>query len=615
MDKHVFRFRWKVSEVDLGEVELWAEAAIRRAALAGNNPGVYGKGKLTENAGLIVNVPDIDITDAFGRVIEVSSATTPTVDFSTDENSQPTNPPATETRWVLAVIEFLVNATNSQTDPVLGSPFDFHNLDSYKTRIVAGTSTVGTPVPPSVGNGIIIGGVVLSSGQSSIVQAELDSGEDDLLHNTKVMTRGALGKVDTAYMDSTLGDLSAVVTLQELLEIISTKFNDKADKVSGAVAGNFAGLDGTGNLTDSGIEPDDKADRVVPGTTNNIAVLNAIGNLVDGGQTIADIIALIDSSLVPPEAYDSTISGGYPTTFAGGAIQGGHSYRSTTNNPSFRAGAGLNVEDLLIALVDNPGPNTPTNDGDWMVAESNRDQATESTKGVAAVATVAEVNAGTDDNKFITALKLAGSALATAVGLNTAKVTNATHTGDVAGSGVLTIQNDKVGTQHLTHGGGDLVYGTAPGGTPELTKLATDQIADDQITLAKLNGGGSNLVFGTDGSGDPELALLQTEQVADDAVTTAKINNDAVIGKKINITSATLAGPNAVAAGVTATIALPSANSRIYFAWGYVPNEFLHTEFDITSDATTGGPDTLRIKNSDSGSQAAGDIELWYIEW
>lgn len=72
----------------------------------------------------------------------------------------------------------------------------------------------------------------------------------------------------------------------------------KADKVSPATAGHFAGLDSSGNLTDSGKKPGDfadkdhthagKADKVSPATAGHFAGLDANGNLTDSGKKPGD---------------------------------------------------------------------------------------------------------------------------------------------------------------------------------------------------------------------------------------------------------------------------------------------------------------------------------------
>ena len=75
----------------------------------------------------------------------------------------------------------------------------------------------------------------------------------------------------------------------------------KADKVKSATAGNFAGLDSSGNLTDSGKKPGDfaaanhthtdKADKVKSATAGNFAGLDSSGNITDSGKKPGDFAA------------------------------------------------------------------------------------------------------------------------------------------------------------------------------------------------------------------------------------------------------------------------------------------------------------------------------------
>ena len=72
----------------------------------------------------------------------------------------------------------------------------------------------------------------------------------------------------------------------------------KADKVSSATAGHFAGLDSSGNLTDSGKKSGDfaaashthtdKADKVKSATAGHFAGLDSSGNLTDSGKKPGD---------------------------------------------------------------------------------------------------------------------------------------------------------------------------------------------------------------------------------------------------------------------------------------------------------------------------------------
>ena len=77
------------------------------------------------------------------------------------------------------------------------------------------------------------------------------------------------------------------------------KLNEgKAEKAASPTAGNFAGLDSSGNLTDSGKKPGDfadashthtgKADKVKSVTAGNFAGLDSSGNLTDSGKKPGD---------------------------------------------------------------------------------------------------------------------------------------------------------------------------------------------------------------------------------------------------------------------------------------------------------------------------------------
>ena len=76
---------------------------------------------------------------------------------------------------------------------------------------------------------------------------------------------------------------------------------DKAEKVASPTAGHFAGLDASGNPTDSGKKPSDfaaanhthtgKADKVSSPTAGNFAGLDSSGNITDSGKKAGDFAA------------------------------------------------------------------------------------------------------------------------------------------------------------------------------------------------------------------------------------------------------------------------------------------------------------------------------------
>ncbi len=109
--------------------------------------------------------------------------------------------------------------------------------------------------------------------------------------------------------------------------------------------------------------------------------------------------------------------------------------------------------------------------------------ADETTKGIAEVSTQAEVDTGTDDERIITPLKLANSALRGEVTANNAKVTNATHTGEVTGSGALTVDKTAISNKTLV---------TAEAGDHVLIGDASDSDNLKKVNVSDFLGGGSN---------------------------------------------------------------------------------------------------------------------------
>ena len=132
-------------------------------------------------------------------------------------------------------------------------------------------------------------------------------------------------------------------------------------------------------------------------------VLTTLKNTWSASKIAAEIVAAIDPTMKAPEAFAP--SGTYPVTYDGAAVEKGDTFRITSAGTM--GAVTVNVEDLLIALIDTPAQV----DANWMVAESNRDQATETVKGVAELATQAEADAGTNDTNIVTPLKMANAPL------------------------------------------------------------------------------------------------------------------------------------------------------------------------------------------------------------
>lgn len=97
------------------------------------------------------------------------------------------------------------------------------------------------------------------SGTEKIPVAKQGVNEDN---NTSVSAIKTFVDSDKSVTDGTGADADKVtIQIKEGItaKVIKTHqdISGKADKVSGATSGNFAGLDGNGNLTDSGKKPAD----------------------------------------------------------------------------------------------------------------------------------------------------------------------------------------------------------------------------------------------------------------------------------------------------------------------------------------------------------------------
>jgi hypothetical protein len=167
---------------------------------------------------------------------------------------------------------------------------------------------------------------------------------------------GGTGAVDSVFgrtgaVIATSGDYSTTlvtnasgvigVTTTDALNTLDT---DKADKVSGAVAGNLAGLDGNGNLTDSGIDPNDLTNLVQIGDPNTLLV-NTAGYITLAQVPAAPVTSVFGrTGVVTAQAGD--YSAFYATTAQGAladsSVQPGDDV-SDLNNDANYVSSGANV--------------------------------------------------------------------------------------------------------------------------------------------------------------------------------------------------------------------------------------------------------------------------------
>jgi len=150
-------------------------------------------------------------------------------------------------------------------------------------------------------------------------------------------------------------------------------------------------------------------------------------------------------------------------------------------NPSFTADVVINNSEPKLKLTDSD------NNSDFILLNSHgnfrifdetntAERFKIDSSGTGTFAGNLDVGAGIDVTGNITVSgTVDGIDIATDVAANTAKVTNATHTGDVTGATSLTIANDAVTFAKLQNVASQTIFGRAGGGTGDPTALsATD---------------------------------------------------------------------------------------------------------------------------------------------
>ena len=438
-----------------------------------------------------------------------------------------------------AVIDSSVRITNTAAGPAIKSTAGAR-LDGEGCRILASSFAVG----------------IDSNGDILLNNAEVQGSVNYTGNGAfKVIIRGAATSITSASfcldLGSAGGGASALIVGAYLVNFANTKvLNGSGTNIT------YGGIlipDGFGTLNSThGAQMRQDGVKVLNDTGSLTGLLGNLGDYESASniRTFLDVYSttevdtLVDASLKVPEAYDPAGSGNFPTTYGGNAVEKGDSFRIVTAD-TLGTGTIVNPEDLLIANTDTPGQT----DANWQVVESNRSQATETVKGVAEIATQAEVDTGTDDERIITPAKLAGSALSSAVSANTAKVSNATHTGDVTGSTALTIANDVVSNAKLANMPASTIKGNDTGSPGDPKDLSVPDM---------------NALLGTDVLLEQAAEINARTQVGMVALT----NTNGTAGTWADVTAALLDG----GAGSQTMFPGLAANNAFYIGADQLPN-------------------------------------------
>lgn len=233
----------------------------------------------------------------------------------------------------------------------------------------------------------------------------------------------------TAGSGLTGGGTSGAVTLDVNVDNSTLEVNADIVRIKdlGVTTGKLAdSAVTTAKIADSNVTTIKIADsNVTFAKIQNVATMTVVGRVTAGTGAVEQITLINDNSMATATSTNIATAGSIKAYVDSrvsslGNLEGAFLAGSNTNFPSGSGGtkagdywyvtsAGtvqgviLNVGDVIIANKDSA---STTLASDWIFLESNRDQATETVKGVAEIATQTETNTGTDDTTIVTPLKL-----------------------------------------------------------------------------------------------------------------------------------------------------------------------------------------------------------------
>ena len=142
----------------------------------------------------------------------------------------------------------------------------------------------------------------------------------------------------------------------------------------------------------------------VPTQSTQLANKQYVDDEVSAVQNIVDQI--VGSGVIIVDEIDASTNPNFPVN-PSGTKKGNAWIVTTAGKIGGASGRQVDVGNMIIAKVDDASPGTyATSSNDWVIVQSDLDQATEIVKGFARIATQAEVDTGTDDSTIVTPKKL-----------------------------------------------------------------------------------------------------------------------------------------------------------------------------------------------------------------
>jgi hypothetical protein len=195
--------------------------------------------------------------------------------------------------------------------------------------------------------------------------------------------------------------------------LTSAFFNDLTNATSANTASTLVERDASGDFAANDITANKVTGLVAPSVASDAANKAYVDTLVSSGMTIKG-------------ATDASTNPNYPVAIVGDAY-----HISVAGKIGGASGEVVEAGDVVLCITDSAGGTQAAVGAEWIILQANADQATEVIIGLARIATAAEVTTGTNDDAYITPLKLATALAGVGSGTvakYTATVGNGTNT-------------------------------------------------------------------------------------------------------------------------------------------------------------------------------------------